>query len=237
MRRAAETLTLAVGLVGWLCAAGCHRVPRPGDPLEELTAVQRNRFERGRTEFERVFTPETGLGPLFNANACAECHESPVAGGPCDEVEVHVSAFLSDGASCDPLVLKGGPIIQQDVTPAPASARCFRSPAAGPWSAALYACEGSRGPVPGLCEAARVPEENPPGIVQRLSSPRARRLKRLDRLALACPAVSTTESDRTGPAGTTGHLRGRQRNTGAGSYGGSSRNRDRSPASGDCLTF
>ena len=56
---------------------GCARTPDPGDPIAGLSRKERARFERGRAEFERVFTPETGLGPLFNAEACAECHENP----------------------------------------------------------------------------------------------------------------------------------------------------------------
>ena len=117
MRRAAAafvTLTLCA-FVGFV---GCARPPKLGEPLKGLTREQRDQFERGRGEFERIFTPETGLGPAFNAAACAECHESPVSGGPGDEVETHISAFSPDGSFCDPLVQKGGPVIQQFVTPA-----------------------------------------------------------------------------------------------------------------------
>ncbi len=96
----------------------CARTPKLGDPLTGLTRAERDRFERGRTEFERAFDPATGLGPLFNAESCAECHESPVTGGPGDEVEIHVSAFFPDRSFCDPLVEKGGPVIQLRVTPA-----------------------------------------------------------------------------------------------------------------------
>src|SRR5207253_8944591 len=63
------------------------------------------------------FTPEKGLGPLFNATGCGECHEEPVAGGSGDEVEVHATAFHA-GAACDPLAGEGGPVIQLKVTPA-----------------------------------------------------------------------------------------------------------------------
>ena len=97
---------------------GCARTPVPGDPLAGLTKQERERFERGRVEFEKVFTPETGLGPLFNAESCAECHESPVVGGAGDEVEIHVGAFDPVLSFCDPLVLEGGPVIQQHATPA-----------------------------------------------------------------------------------------------------------------------
>jgi len=113
-------LAVAAGLLlsGVLLTKTCAKASKLGDPLDGLTAEQRNQFERGRAQFERVFSPETGLGPLFNADACAECHEDPVAGGPGDEIEVHVSAFHPDGPVCDPLVEKGGLVIQQQVTPA-----------------------------------------------------------------------------------------------------------------------
>jgi CxxC motif-containing protein (DUF1111 family) len=107
--------------LGILCSSAffhaCAPAPKPGDPIDGLTRAERDRFERGRAEFERVFEPGTGLGPLFNSESCAECHESPVTGGPGDEFEIHVSAFLPDGF-CDPLADKGGPVIQQQVTAA-----------------------------------------------------------------------------------------------------------------------
>lgn len=118
MRHRADVLAGLLLFAGLLFTLACAKAPEPGDPLQGLTREQREQFERGRAEFERVFVPETGLGPLFNADACAECHEDPVAGGPGDEVEIHVAAFLADGPVCDPLVEKGGPIIQQEVTPA-----------------------------------------------------------------------------------------------------------------------
>lgn len=97
-------------------AVGCAKPPKLGDPLDGLTREQRAQFDQGREVFGRVFTPETGLGPLFNSISCAECHETPVAGGSGDEVEIHATAFRS--GVCDPLVEKGGPVIQQAVTPA-----------------------------------------------------------------------------------------------------------------------
>lgn len=98
-------------------SAGCAKRPEPGDPLDRLTRGQRERFERGRAAFTRAFTPETGLGPLFNADSCGECHEDPAAGGIGDEVEVHATAVLA-GNACDPLTDLGGPVFQQRSTPA-----------------------------------------------------------------------------------------------------------------------
>jgi CxxC motif-containing protein (DUF1111 family) len=104
----------------------------PGDPLSGLSRLQRDEFERGRQVFEHTFTAEAGLGPLFNANACAECHEDPVTGGVGDEVEVHAAntrgAFdvagnvrgtvVDSDAICDLLQGLGGPVFQTQVTEA-----------------------------------------------------------------------------------------------------------------------
>jgi CxxC motif-containing protein (DUF1111 family) len=110
-------LCAAAALGGLVLAPACATPSAPGDPLPGLTGAEQEDFRLGRIEFDRVFTPGTGLGPLFNADSCAECHEEPVSGGPGDEVELHATALLPDGA-CDPLIDLGGPVYQQEVTPA-----------------------------------------------------------------------------------------------------------------------
>ncbi|MGH7607896.1 MAG: di-heme oxidoredictase family protein [Gemmatimonadales bacterium] len=108
------------GLAWWLAASGaCRPTPDLGDPVRGLSRAERQRFERGRVLFDSVFTPATGLGPLFNAVACGECHEDPVAGGTGDEVESHAAVFNPEavGRPCDELVLQGGPVFQHEVTP------------------------------------------------------------------------------------------------------------------------
>ncbi len=115
---------LAVCAVLTLAAAAvaCRRPPRPGDPLPGLSKAERARFDSGRVAFETIFTPGTGLGPLFNADGCAECHEEPVTGGAGDEIERHAAAFHAVPPAgtrpCDELVALGGPVFQQRVTPA-----------------------------------------------------------------------------------------------------------------------
>lgn len=117
MKRGWVSLLPAVILAVSPALTGCRKAPRPGDPLPGLTEEQRNLFQAGRKVAAREFTPETGLGPLFNAPSCGECHEEPVLGGRGDEVETHVARLRPDGV-CDPLADKGGPVIQQHVTPA-----------------------------------------------------------------------------------------------------------------------
>ena len=118
MRPRTRVVTVTAFVTSGVLAAGaCKKAPEPGDPIAGLTAEQMDMFERGRAVFDSVFTPETGLGPLFNADACGECHEDPVSGGPGDEVELHASQLLENGF-CDPYAERGGPVFQLAVTPA-----------------------------------------------------------------------------------------------------------------------
>jgi len=99
-----------------LCGCASPEPPKVGEPVANLTSAQRAQFEEGKKVFERVFKPQTGLGPLFNSFSCAECHEAPVLGGGGDEIEIHAARVTpSDG--CDDLFQEGGPVIQQDATP------------------------------------------------------------------------------------------------------------------------
>jgi CxxC motif-containing protein (DUF1111 family) len=108
---------IALVICGLLTTAGCAKPPKPGDPIRGLTAAEKDMFEQGRVVFDSVFTPETGVGPLFNADACGECHEDPVTGGVGDEVELHATRQLTANF-CDPLADSGGPVFQLHVTPA-----------------------------------------------------------------------------------------------------------------------
>src|SRR5256712_3434464 len=117
------SLALCVGLAacrpGDVAGADEGRIMfAPGDPVWGLTGAQRNLFGRGRLVFNREFTPETGLGPLFNSTSCVECHEDPLAGGRGDEIEVHATAYNAAGDVCDDLARQGGPVIQQHATAA-----------------------------------------------------------------------------------------------------------------------
>jgi CxxC motif-containing protein (DUF1111 family) len=98
-----------------------------GGPLPDLTADQLALFERGSIAFAVEFTPETGLGPLFNAAGCGNCHESPVLGGggeaeeeeegeAGEDIEVHATAF--SGGTCDLLTEEGGFVFQKQATDA-----------------------------------------------------------------------------------------------------------------------
>jgi CxxC motif-containing protein (DUF1111 family) len=95
-----------------------------GGPLAGLTLAQLVKFQQGRGVFETEFTPEQGLGPLFNATGCAGCHEVPVTGGggsndpeeEGEDIEVHATALVFGG--CDDLAAEGGQVFQKQATPA-----------------------------------------------------------------------------------------------------------------------
>ena len=115
--KTAGRLLILLSVLSALVGASCPPPLKPGDPLRGLSAEELKRFEKGKEVFERAFTPETGLGPLFNADACGECHEDPVLGGTGDEIELHGAVVRAEGF-CDPLADKGGPVFQLQVTPA-----------------------------------------------------------------------------------------------------------------------
>jgi CxxC motif-containing protein (DUF1111 family) len=116
-----------------LAAASCDRAPTASDepvvvdalfghrgavggPLSFISREDRRAFERGRDIFNIVFTPETGLGPLFNANGCATCHGAPAVGGVGPQIETHATAFVAD--DCEEFdELNGGSVVQDSSTP------------------------------------------------------------------------------------------------------------------------
>jgi CxxC motif-containing protein (DUF1111 family) len=133
-------------VAAWIGIAACDQgpptsAPPPGDgsqaadlndaiallgtPLRRLTPEQRQLFDMGRAVFQTEFTPETGLGPLFNATGCANCHEEPVVGGGGsneeeggEDIELQATAFHGAGAQCEDLAPVGGQVIQKQLTPA-----------------------------------------------------------------------------------------------------------------------
>lgn len=88
----------------------------PGDPLPGLATNEIARFRAGQALFNKVFSPEEGLGPLFNGDQCSACHTVPAAGGTGEQLLVRASRSLPDG-TCDPLLEEGGENIRVMATP------------------------------------------------------------------------------------------------------------------------
>jgi CxxC motif-containing protein (DUF1111 family) len=64
-------------------------------PIDGLTSTQMQRFEAGKAVFEKVFTPSTGLGPVFNGQSCAECHGAPAVGGTSSSASATIQRFTT----------------------------------------------------------------------------------------------------------------------------------------------
>ena len=87
-----------------------------GRPLPGIGDGGRGRFLLGRALFERVATPDEGLGPLFNADRCVSCHDDPVVGGGGLSIPVRkATAFIA--GRCDLLPAHGGDNLQARATP------------------------------------------------------------------------------------------------------------------------
>src|SRR4029077_3052590 len=50
-----------------------------------------------QTRFEEAHDAKTGLGPVFNARACADCHQNPVTGGTSQFTEVRAGHKDANG--------------------------------------------------------------------------------------------------------------------------------------------
>src|SRR6476620_12100640 len=47
--------------------------------------------------YERIHDVNSGLGPVFNGRACAECHQNPVSGGSSQFTEVRAGHKAANG--------------------------------------------------------------------------------------------------------------------------------------------
>jgi CxxC motif-containing protein (DUF1111 family) len=104
-------LSVAVVLMAGSVLASAGTVPLQewaGNPLSNMSMAELVRFEAGLAEFERTFTTADGLGPIFNQNSCAACHNAPV-GGSGSTFVTRFGSFDDDGNYID---LPGGSVFQ-----------------------------------------------------------------------------------------------------------------------------
>ncbi|NNF26970.1 MAG: hypothetical protein HKN73_07120, partial [Gemmatimonadetes bacterium] len=119
---------LAVTTVAVLVTLACsERSPDPwsrvdafGAPRQGLSEGEVERFEEGRALFNRIFTAEEGLGPLFNEDQCSACHTDPAPGGTGEQVVRKAARFEVETGSCDLLVEAGGENLRSRVAQAAA---------------------------------------------------------------------------------------------------------------------
>ena len=57
--------------------------------------VDQGTFDADRAIFEERDDVSKGLGPVYNAQSCAECHQSPLTGGISQITELRVGTFMN----------------------------------------------------------------------------------------------------------------------------------------------
>jgi CxxC motif-containing protein (DUF1111 family) len=136
------------------------RSARPDMPVQPAyvspAADSADLVKQGAKLFLTDFTPEQGLGPLFNQRSCVVCHGIPTTGGMgWDGLGiVHRVGRFADG-SFDPLLGAGGPVAREHSV-AELGAACDL--AAGPPAAANLISLRNAPPLYGLGLIDRIPD-------------------------------------------------------------------------------
>jgi CxxC motif-containing protein (DUF1111 family) len=82
------------------------------DTLEEDTVVPFRSFNDDRFMFEEVERRSDGLGPVYNAQSCRECHQNVATGGA-SQIAEHRTGRLEDGVFFESL---GGSLVHSRAT-------------------------------------------------------------------------------------------------------------------------
>lgn len=115
-------LTVTLPLLLLAASAGCDTLgpeaPEPNQvldgPVEGLSDEQRRLFVLGDEEFGRRFSASDGLGPIFVATSCDQCHVGDGKGHP----TFNLTRFgRTTPSGFDPLIELGGPQLQHRAVP------------------------------------------------------------------------------------------------------------------------
>ncbi len=117
-----KTNTLIIILAGILCSVACQKIlpaaPEDHDLLDGsvqgLNNEQAARFGRGDLTFNnKIFTSETGLGPIFVATSCGSCHPGDGKGHPFTSL----TRFGQTDDTGNKFHTQGGPQLQNRALP------------------------------------------------------------------------------------------------------------------------
>lgn len=112
LQRLVVTMAIVGSFVVATSSAGPPAAQRPmGAPIDGLTPGQLARFQTGRMDYQHTFLPAEGLGPIFNQNSCASCHNNPVGGTGSITV---TRAGVAEKFGFDGLESLGGSLFQQE---------------------------------------------------------------------------------------------------------------------------
>jgi CxxC motif-containing protein (DUF1111 family) len=76
-----------------------------GIPEPHLAGQAKDTFAIDQQNFEEREGNDTGLGPVYNATSCADCHQNPVTGGPSQMTEVRVGHNDANGNFVNPTIV------------------------------------------------------------------------------------------------------------------------------------
>ena len=97
-------LSLILGLsVGGAVGSGPEEAPAAFDGASN-GLVDQDTHEADREEFDGVEGIADGLGPLYNAQSCRECHQNPESGGPSQVAELRAGHRDARGRFVNPSV-------------------------------------------------------------------------------------------------------------------------------------
>lgn len=134
------TLSLIVCITGWVASCEKLLTKPPADdavldgPVEGLTTAELTQFIKGDVAFnDEIFTPATGLGPLFVATSCGTCHAGDGKGHPFTTL----TRFGQTDSTGNKFMNAGGPQLQNraiinflpEQIPAGATSSMFTPPA------------------------------------------------------------------------------------------------------------
>lgn len=112
------TLFVFLGMVAFSCQEFFPAAPPEDEtldgPIDGLTADQHKVFLRGDAAFnDDIFTPASGLGPIFVATSCGSCHPGDGKGHPFTTL----TRFGQTNPSGNQFLAQGGPQLQPHAIP------------------------------------------------------------------------------------------------------------------------
>jgi len=81
------------------------QTPAPTTTSNGLTEPPGDTFVADQTQFERIHDPTNGLGPVFNATSCAQCHQNNVTGAASQITEVRIGHLDANGNFANPTIM------------------------------------------------------------------------------------------------------------------------------------
>lgn len=103
----------SLSVFGTACSAGPPPTQAPtGFDNKSNGVADEPTHQADQAKFEEFEAIEDGLGPLFNAQSCRECHQNPVSGGASQILELRVGHNGPDGGFQNPdIPINGGSAI------------------------------------------------------------------------------------------------------------------------------